>query len=131
VRGKERSDRGIPPLRPQTARAPGRDDSVGDAANGTAKWIRPRRWSCATIPPLRGPTRQNAAQKKKSGRSGRDDRIRRRAKMRGERRGLLVRFEGEREIEDEVADGNTQREFAGVSVAGKPNDSRSFLLGRE
>jgi hypothetical protein len=27
----------------------------------------------ATVPPLRGPTRQDAAQKKKSGRSGRDD----------------------------------------------------------
>jgi hypothetical protein len=28
------------------------------------------------IPPLRGPTRHNAARKKKSGRSGRDDNIR-------------------------------------------------------
>jgi hypothetical protein len=27
------------------------------------------------IPPLRGPTRQNAAQKKKSGRFGRDDNV--------------------------------------------------------
>jgi len=27
------------------------------------------------IPPLRGPTRQNAARKKKSGRSGRDDNV--------------------------------------------------------
>ncbi len=28
---------------------------------------------CATIPPLRGPTRHNAARKGRSGRSGRDD----------------------------------------------------------
>jgi hypothetical protein len=32
-----------------------------------------RRGGCAAIPRLRGPTRQSAARKRKSGRSGRDD----------------------------------------------------------
>jgi hypothetical protein len=32
-------------------------------------------WDGAAIPPLRGPTRQKAARKEKSGRSGRDDKI--------------------------------------------------------
>ena len=36
---------------------------------------RKRRKSVAAIPRLRGPTRQNAARKKKSGRSARDDRF--------------------------------------------------------
>ena len=46
-------------------------------------------------------------------------------------RGLLVRPEVKGEIEDEVADGNAQRKFAGAGVAGKPDHARGFLLRRE
>src|ERR1700676_5203754 len=38
------------------------------------------RWLVAVVPPLRGPTRPNAARRKKSGRSGRDDGQRRNPK---------------------------------------------------
>src|SRR5208337_265761 len=49
---------------------------------GMTSWV--NSGDCAAIPPLRGPTRQNATRKRKSGRSGRDDSV-----EFGERRGPL------------------------------------------
>jgi len=56
---------------------------------GTTSWVNSD--DCAAIPPLRGPTRQNATRKRKSGRSGRDDRV-----EFGERRGPLRSSSGGR-----------------------------------
>ena len=50
---------------------------------------------------------------------------------RGERLGLLVYIEGEREIEHQVSDGDAQGKFAGAGVAGKPDGSGGFLLRRQ
>src|SRR5208337_3296451 len=56
----------------------GNREDGSEQAGGSESEIRkanqePRRGDCAAIPPLRGPTRQKAARRRKSGRCGRDD----------------------------------------------------------
>src|SRR5208283_5226359 len=60
----------VPPLRENYT-----ENSMSGVWGKGARWARRRcaRASGAAIPPLRGPTRQKAARKKQSGRSGRDD----------------------------------------------------------